>query len=81
MTSSDPAASGDDRRSGERRRYNRRTTALSEAGPPYYEAFNRMATAMEAMQQSLEALAEAVRRQRPPGGRRLPDPPPRPRAG
>lgn len=71
MTSSDPAASGDERRAGERRRYNRRTTALNEAGPPYYEAFNRIATAMEAMQQSIEALAEALSKQRPTGGRRL----------
>ena len=56
MTEADSAAGGTDRpATPERRRYNRRTP-VTEAGPPYYEAFNRIATAMEAMQHSVEQL-------------------------
>lgn len=36
---------------GERRRYNRRTT--SEATPPYFETFERIANALEAIRDEL----------------------------
>jgi hypothetical protein len=36
----------------ERRRYNRRTTT-SEPSPPYFEVFERMAIALEGIQESL----------------------------
>lgn len=37
----------------ERRRYNRRTTT-SEPSPPYFEVFERMAIALEGIQESIQ---------------------------
>jgi hypothetical protein len=51
--SGDEGGSGDDRRQTERRRYNRRTPK-EQAGPPYYEAFDRIATALEGIRSALE---------------------------
>ncbi|MCW2726606.1 MAG: hypothetical protein JWN35_3527 [Frankiales bacterium] len=47
--SDDPAAD----RPTERRRYNRRTQP-QQPGPPYYEAFDRIATALEGIRSALE---------------------------
>lgn len=44
---------GDDRRANERRRYNRRRT--DEVTPPYYEAFERIAVALEGIRSELGA--------------------------
>ncbi len=61
------------RRSGQdRRRYNRRTTS-PEVAPPYYEAFERMAAALEGIRDQL-ARSEIVL---PNGPERSPAPEPR----
>ncbi len=41
-----------DRRDTDRRRYNRRSTA-GEPSPPYFEAFERIALALEGIQRAL----------------------------
>ena len=58
---------------GEQRRYNRRAPA-SEAPPPYYDAFDRIASALERIEGHLAALARGDAA--PPPGR---DGPPAPR--
>jgi hypothetical protein len=52
MGTDDPAGEPD-RRAGRRRTYNRRTTD-QEVSPPYYEVFERIATALE----HIEALLQ-----------------------
>jgi hypothetical protein len=52
----------------ERRRYNRRTLP-GEVSPPYFEVFERIALALEAIQQSLVEHDVAK-----PRGRRMPSP-------
>ena len=50
----DAAADGAERRAGERRRYNRRRPE-DAVTPPYYEAFERMAVALEGIREQLAA--------------------------
>ncbi len=45
MTDGDSRTGGEQRAPGERRRYNRRRT--EDVSPPYYEAFERIAVALE----------------------------------
>jgi hypothetical protein len=47
---------GEQQRTGERRRYQRRRT--EDVTPPYYEAFERMATALEGIQRELTTRLE-----------------------
>jgi hypothetical protein len=42
---------GEERRAGDRRRYNRRRA--EEVTPPYYEAFERMAVALEGIRSAM----------------------------
>lgn len=68
------AGKGSDRRAqGERRRYNRRS-ADSPVSPPYYEAFDRIASALE----RIERLVAARLGEEPPeaAGGDPPDPAP-----
>lgn len=48
----DRRASADRRTTNERRRYNRRS-AEEPASPPYYEVFERIATALESIARSV----------------------------
>lgn len=48
----DGSADGGERRAGERRRYNRRRPE-DAVTPPYYEAFERMAVALEGIREQL----------------------------
>jgi hypothetical protein len=48
------APGGPDRRAGERRRYNRRSSD-TQVTPPYFEAFERIAIALEGIRDQLAA--------------------------
>lgn len=52
-TSDDRPGSGDSRTTGDQRRYNRRTP-VSDASPPYYDIFARIATALEGIERLLQ---------------------------
>ena len=52
MVDDDEAPGGSDRRASERRRYNRRRPE-DAATPPYYEAFERIALALEGIRDQL----------------------------
>lgn len=67
-----PGPRSERRTPGEQRRYNRRAPA-SDASPPYYETFERIAVALERIEQLLATrvidLAAAEPREKPTSGR------------
>lgn len=73
------ADAGDARSAGperltERRRYNRRQSDTQPA-PPYFETFDRMATALEGIEETLEQIAQRLGSA--PGEAAEPEPPDR----
>ncbi len=63
MTDGDAVPLGERRGQTDRRRYNRRS-APDTASPPYYEVFERIAIALESIDQSLRSAEEAPSRPR-----------------